>query len=358
MEIEEIENIEVIRTIAATLDIPLRDELDDTLICASLRRLAGFLCPCSSRTLITTLTESLKHLSLSDEDLQSAIEDNLEKLVVWGDLLELKDVATNDVNAKGTWLFAATPGFLVRPNGSIFLCGITPDENSPLSIFSNKIVYEGCKRFIKSSSIVDLDGTLRELGLIEFSERFWFKMPKAMSPEEFVRDMSNQLDEKGQAGQFSEMLILESNTDVSYYNGRWKKLNEQTGKFIAKRPFVYGNYTWCFIEINNGIVERLLDMPLKMGGINIRNCDGAWHLQMAIDKIRKRPQCYSVEDIEGGKTLSFYSPIPSWAERRLLAVGTFSRSNKHCLFSYFIPAADFIEEEKFIREYLWLDLKS
>ena len=80
---------------------------------------------------------------------QSASRTLLEALIIGGDLLELNQVTTDDPDAKGTWVFSAPPGFVVRPGGSIFLVGIVPDETTPLPVSLNaRVTYEGFTRVL------------------------------------------------------------------------------------------------------------------------------------------------------------------------------------------------------------------
>ena len=76
-----------------------------------------------------------------------------DKLIVTGDLLELNQVTTDDPDVKGTWLFAAPPSFVARPDGTIFLLGIATDEVTPLpaSLAAN-VVHEGVVRVFDTGS--------------------------------------------------------------------------------------------------------------------------------------------------------------------------------------------------------------
>ena len=55
---------------------------------SSLRRAAGFLCPCSGRTLLRAVVEPLRDLVDDFETLRNACDEVLEALVGHGDLLE------------------------------------------------------------------------------------------------------------------------------------------------------------------------------------------------------------------------------------------------------------------------------
>jgi hypothetical protein len=97
---------------------------NEVYLAAALRRLAGYLCPCSPKTLISTLVESHNHLTPSNEDFRERVEHAVDGLVVAGDLLELTNVSTIDESVRQTWVFAAPPAFVARPSGSVFLVGL------------------------------------------------------------------------------------------------------------------------------------------------------------------------------------------------------------------------------------------
>src|SRR5687767_1049708 len=140
MVISEIDRAQVIHIMRQTLELPHADDsvLDEILVAASIRRAAAFLCPCSQTTLINTLYASLAPIANDQETLVNILEEGINKLFIGGDLLELSDVSIGDVNAKGTWIFAAPPGFVSRPNGNIFLFGLTGEENSPIPSLSTR----------------------------------------------------------------------------------------------------------------------------------------------------------------------------------------------------------------------------
>ncbi|OQW70280.1 MAG: hypothetical protein BVN33_17660 [Proteobacteria bacterium ST_bin13] len=62
-------------------------------LAAAVRRLAGFLCPCSPRTLVRSMVESHRGLFADENSFDELVERSIEALVAIGDLLELSDVA-------------------------------------------------------------------------------------------------------------------------------------------------------------------------------------------------------------------------------------------------------------------------
>lgn len=328
-----------------------RNVADDTFLAAVIRHCAGFLCPCSAATLRTAAMESLNHLVV-DEDLVERIEEAIEGLTMGGDLLELSQVTTNDEAVRGTWLFAAPPGFVVRKEGNIFLTGVVPDQDTYLPLaLAEQIQFDGYSRVLKPFVGEDLAGELTELGLQLISQESWLKCPRAQKAEDFVSGLEAKMRSGTRSGDIPNLELLDPEQPVTYYRGRWVGLKKQSGMFVARRPQEYGSPIWCLVEVQDGEARKLLDLPLPRN--RWRGCDSAWHLQMAIDHLREVPQRYRLRRGEDGTLLDFFSPIPLWAQRRLMIIGRRVSAEK-CLISFQIPDDELEEEERFLQERLWL----
>lgn len=354
MVITEIKPDDVLAGCRQTLGLSenRQEPLDGVLITALLRRSAGIHCPCSRTTLRASLLESLKHLSQDDQRLSERVDTIIEGLIVGGDLLEVNDVATDDPEVKGTWVFTAPPSFVVRPSGSIFLLGIIPDQDAflPHSLAS-RISYEGFTRTIIPEPNEDLVTELREHGMQELSERAWLKYPTVERPEVMLKRYEHQLGLQPLSGTVEALHILDPTKPVTYYRARWIAPHNQTGTFIARRPQEFGADLWCFAELEAGSVIRILDLPLRK--TRWRGCDVAWHLQMAIDFCRQTPQRYRRQDEGKEVYLDFFSPLPQWAQRRLMILGHPCRPGQG-LMSYRLPSAEAEDEERFLQKQLWL----
>lgn len=326
--------------------------VDDTLLAALLRRSAGIHCPCSRTTLRTSLLESLQYLYPDEMSLIEHIDAIIEGLIVGGDLLELNDVTTDDPEVKGTWVFAAPPSFVVRPSGSIFLLGIVPDQDTFLpESLTSRISYEGLVRVIAPDPTENLPAKLREQGLQRLSENAWLKPPKTERPQDLLNRFKNQLAKQPSSGAVDDLKILDPVQPVNFYRRRWTTVRSQSGTFIAKRPQEFGSPIWCFVELEAGTVVRLLDLPLQKS--RWRGCDQAWHLQMAIDYCRQRPQHYGHRHDGDGVRLDFFSPLPKWSQRRLMIIGH-RVHREQSLMSYYLPTTEAATEERFLQERLWL----
>lgn len=355
MVISVVEPSDLIAELRTGLVLPPTEgsAVDIPLIAALIRRAAGILCPCSRATLASTVNDSLKHLVDDPADLGDQIEEVVESLLVGGDLLELNQVAYDDPSVKGTWVFAAPPSFVDRNNGSIFLLGITRDEQTPLpQQVAERVIYDRCYRLIRYGQGETLAQTLRELGLNELSERVWLRCPREETARTTLENFSARLMSEGPSGAIEELQLLDPDTPVNYYRGRWRPAKNQTGTFVARRPHAYGAAIWGFVSVEGGRATRFLDFPFG-GNLRWRGCDAAWHLQMAIDSCRGKPQRYRRRDVRQGAVLDFFSPLPLWAERRLAIVGT-PAERENSLLSYFVPDEQLGSEERFVQERLWL----
>lgn len=321
------------------------------LLATLIRYCAGYLCPCSAITLRRRMLESLRYL-INDTDLDAQINDAIEGLLIGGDLLELNQTTTDDPSARGTWLFAAPPSFIIRPSGNIFLTGIVPDQDTYLpNDLLERVLYEGYTRMIEPNIDEDLASKLSDLGMQKLSEKVWLKSPRHRSPEDHYMTMKNELQSTIRSGTISDLEILDPEQSITYYRGRWANVRRQSGMYVGRRPQEYGASKWCFVDIEAGEAKKLLDLPLNR--YRWRGCDAAWHLQMAIDYQREEPQQYRLSHYDDGVRVDFFSPIPIWAHRRLMIIGH-SLVPERCLMSYWIPVREAEAEVQFLQKELYL----
>ena len=326
--------------------------VDDVLLAALARRTAGIHCPCSRSTLRASLLECLQFLVSNEELPSERIDSVIEGLVVSGDLLELNDVVAEDPDAKGSWVFAASPGFVLRPSGDIFLFGIVSDQDVFLpGHLGLRLKHEGFTRVIMPEENENLVAQLSEQGLRQFSEAEWLKKPEKETPEKMLSRFEEKLRSQPPSGDIEDLKILDPEKSVNYYNGRWTAPQDHTGQFVARRPREFGAQIWCFVDMDAGGVIRLLDLPIEKSCW--RGCDEAWHLQMAIDRCRGEPQLYRRRPDAKGVRLDFFSPFPKWSQRRLEIFGSLIPRQKS-LMSYLLPRSEAETEERFLKEYLWL----
>jgi len=353
MVIEQVSREGVLKAARESLGLPMAvGPIEDALLAALLRRAAGILCPCSPSTLVASVLEALQYLVEDNNATEDKLVDLTDKLIVTGDLLELNQVTTDDPNVKSTWVFAAPPSFVLRPDGTIFLLGIVPDEVTPLpASLAARVVDEGVVRVLIPEPSDDVRPILRDLGWLELSSTTWLKAPKPETAADMRASMLRKLEEQSESGAIADLMILDSSRDPRNYSHRRVNATNQTGNYVARRPQAHGAPLWGFAALKNGTPTRFLDFPLK--GTRWRGCDVAWHLQMAIDDGRGTPQSYRLRETPSGTFLDFFSPLPLRAARRLAVLGH-PAPRENCLFTYWLPSREVSSEEEFLRERLWL----
>lgn len=351
--ITEIQRRDVLLNCRSSLGLPGNQAfLDDVLLAGLLRRCAGIQCPCSRTGLRSVLVESLDYLDDNKETLSDRLDKLIDDLIVGGDLLELAEVATDNPDVKGTWVFAAPPSFIVRPSGTIFLTGIVPDQDMFLSTsLAARLIYEGCTRSIMPESGEELTAALSAQGMQQLSEAVWLRTPNTETPENLLGHFEVRLAAQSPCGTITNLEILDPLNSVTYYRGRWTTPGKHTGKFVGRRPQEFGAPIWCFVELADGVPERLIDLPLS--GFRWRGCDASWHLQMAIDHCRGQPQRYRRRNTETTVCFDFFSPLPQWSQRRFIIFGKTCPREKSLL-AYEIPHREAENEERFLQERLWL----
>jgi hypothetical protein len=327
-------------------------EIDDAFLAALLRRAAGNECPCSRATLRAKVLEGLNGLADQPDTLAERIEEAIENLVIVGDLLELHDVATGDEEARSTWVFAAPPSYVVRPR-SVFLAGIVPDQDNFLPPFlASRVHHEGVARALYPEPSEDLAQELRDLGLIEVSEAVWLRTPRFEPPAAMLESGQRQLEAQPPAGTVRDLVLIDPATSVRFYPKRWSAPHARhKGLYVARRPQEFGSPIWCLAMVDTGEVRQILDLPPRRS--RWRGCDHAWHYQLAIDSVRGEPQVYRRRDLGEGSRFDFFSPLPQWAQRRLIIFGN-AVPRENCLFSYVVAAREADAEERFLRERVWL----
>ena len=283
-------------------------ELDHTLLADLLRYTASILCPCSRVALRAALEESLSFLSPDSSNLADRINKLIEELIVIGDLLDLSNVATDDPNVKGTWVFAAPPSFIVRRNGSIFLSGIIPDHASFLpEDLEGRVDRSHATRFIKAEPDENLVERLTTHGLNHMREDVWLKSPKYYSPDQLIKRFKNQLVTQPTCGPIIGLIILDHLKPVTYYRGRWCAPTSQSGTYLARRPQEFGAPLWSVADLVDGVPKRFIDLPPV--NYRWRGYDSALHLQLAIDYCAGHPQQYLRSATDGGTRFDFFFSI-------------------------------------------------
>lgn len=331
---------------------------DMAVLSAIVRRTAGLLCPCTKRTILKNIMQGFDGVVPGLDDLRDDIDETIDLLIAHGDLLEHNDI-TPDSPRSEVVVSRAPLAFIKRLSGACVILGVALDDRPVLpDSLQQNIQYNNFNRVIMSDATTNLSDYLLGLGFIELPYKAWSSLPPITGKDKHVEALLGQLSSSRAhtTDNIEGLKLLDPTTPIDFYPDRWVKPRDQTGHFVARRPQAYGADLWCYVELYQGKPKRFLDLPLM--GSRWRGCDEAWHLQAAIDAVRGNPQLYRIrEGTKDYRILDLFSPIPSWAQRRWVMVGT-SVLKQRCLLSYRFRSAEIGEEVSFAKEHLWMAEKT
>lgn len=334
------------------LDPAATDLTSREAVAALLRHAASFLCPCGARDIARAVRDSLRGIVDDPDEIREVIEEVLEALISYGDLVEQIPL-DSDPNEAGTLIFLGPPSYVLRQSGAALLFGVVADGVSLLpDEYTAQIEYSNHLRRLATTSALGVDEILGPSGFIKVPIETWIKTPPKESPAECLSRHEALLDAADASGEIPGLTILDPSRNVTYYPGRWVAPGDCTGRYLGRRPRRYGSDMWCWVELVNGEPTRLVDLPLA--GSVLRGCDEAWRLQAAIDASRGTPQRFAVRKAtDDSSVLDLFSPIPAWARRRWDALGEPVVPHK-CLLSYKFVDGELEEEIAFAHDWLWL----
>jgi len=312
------------------------------------RRAASVLAPCSPRVIRQRVVDGLQGLVSDDEAMGENVDSVIESLTAYGDLVELP--APEEQN-EALLLYATPPTFVETAPGVVYLLGIPLDGTDVLpSSLAARVEYRRHTRRIRFDPSEKLPALLARLGLHGLPEGLWFKPPRKQSPADLVAQYDEQLRKTSSKGDVTDLEILDTSRPVGFYKGRWRPPGKSNGRFVARREQRYGARQWCYVELRDGVSERLLD--LRSG--DLRGCDIAWHLQLALDKIAGTPQQFSAELIaDDCVAIRLFGPLPAWWLRRWDVLGVPVRTSG-CLFAYELSYAQYENDLPRLMNELWL----
>lgn len=323
------------------------------VLAESIRRAAGFRCPCPPRTLREEVERVLE--GLVNGDAADKIDDMIQQLILVGDLL---DLPVEENGRSRRMLHASPPSFVVRADEQHVLLGIPSDGQSMLSeSYRDQIEWRGAVRFFHGDP-EDVQNILVQQGLTEITSEEWLHLPALeSSPSDYIANFDQELDQAGEVtAEVSGLEILDTSKSPRFYKGRWREPRKQDdGHYVARRTRRFGANFWCYVEIREGEVYRLIDLPRLPHSEKPR--DEAWRLQAAIDARRGNPQVYRIRSENGRTVIDVFSPLPSWAERQFRVVAETTTREKGSLLSYWYED-EASSEIKLLEQYLWLEAKS
>lgn len=323
-------------------------------LAASTRRAASFMCPTTHGALVRATSEVLSGLPGFGEQTPEEIAQLIDSMIAYGDLLELPH---EDAQGRRRLLFLGPPSYVPRRTANAcLLLGIRPEGAELVSDeLLSSIEYVGHARALRAAEGQELDKLLEGEGLARLRSEQWLQSPRQSSPEDLISFCRDRLDALGQSGDL-ELQLIDPNSSVTYYRGRWRGLRtSDDGYFVARRAQAFGADLWCFVQITQGTIAKLIDLPLQSPLVPA--ADEAWRLQAAIDALAGHPQRVRVSEPEpGARQLAFFSPLPSWMQRRLDVIGVACPRSRGALFAYNLAADDADEELDFLTDQLWLSV--
>jgi hypothetical protein len=331
----------------------------DELLAQVVRRALCIMAPCATHELARAVSQSFPGVELDGESLTDRVDRIVESLIVYGDILEMRGLDDQAWSQGSSFVLRpAPPSFVARKNGSVVILGIAGEQITPLTgELESRVLYRGVLRIIPVGEGEELQGLLRDLGLLKLSEKAWLRLPAAESAAMHIASWRQQLAKEPAASPIDGLKVLDTSRSPAFYKDRWGNPEpKHSGLFVARRPQRYGADLWCLVELDKGAVRRFKDLTVP--GDRLRPFDIAWRIQAAFDAVAENPQRFRISEHDASiRVVRFYSPIPSWCERHLSIVGQKTRADR-CLVSFEIPASDLENEIKSLREALWMTEKS
>lgn len=357
MGVERLDALDVTAAAVAALglDSSAVDLAAPEALAASLRRAASFLCPTTPGALVRAVTEVTSGLPGFSEESPPQIESLLDALVSYGDLLELPVAVAGQ---RSRQIFLGPPAYVPRATDTCLLIGVRPEGASLVGEeLLGRVEHEGHVRVARAteSDTGSIGEMLGSEGLIELRPEQWLNAPRHATAEDLVASYSARLDAAGPSGDIEGVRVIDPTSRVTYYRGRWRPTRPgDLGRFVARRPQAYGADLWCFAEVVRGDVIRLIDLPVQSS--MAPGSDEAWRLQAAIDATAGHAQPLRVRNGVSREllVLDFFSPVPSWAQRRLDVVATPLLRSHGALFSYGVRRDEADEEIRFLEKMMWL----
>ncbi|CDI04327.1 hypothetical protein BN873_950010 [Candidatus Competibacter denitrificans Run_A_D11] len=339
-----------LQCVARSLGLPGPANLDNALIAQSLRRTVFIAAPCSARVACALVVDALRPLVDDPEELRMRVDDVIDSLIAMGDLLEMRSEITGETNLV---LRPAPPAFVQRRDGTFIVLGVAGDEITPSQAQDFSLLYRPSGlRTLAPPDAQPCRRILLDLGLIELPMPIWLHAPATVTAKEFVRSWVAKLPDKPHPEKIENLEVLDTSVTTSYYKRRWRPLNERhAGIFVSRRPQRYGANLWSLTEVQDGLVHRFIDIHPR--DVRFRDCDEAWRLQAALDTQAGTPQRVKVEHAGEKAVVSFTSPLPTWAVRRLSLIGE-RVTPPRALLGFALPSQNCEDELRWLEKTLWL----
>ncbi len=310
-----------------------------------LRLAATRLCPIPRAVLVAATLTALRGLEPSERWSPSDVDGDVDALVASGDLLSGVELAGDKPRSM---IYLAPPMFVRRSSGAVYVMGGFPEASSP---FRGITLSRGPFRELAPAPT---DQELADEGFTAFPIDAWMESPSAMSEAQLVQVLDDALDRSGNSGGLLELELLDPEANPAFYRGRWVPARRASGRFIARRKRKWGGRAWGYAEVVNGQGVKFRTFPVV--DTRFRGCDEAWWAIFAKDASRGTRQPVEIHRLGDITRLAVRTPLPMWAERRLLAVGAVAETRPSgALVAYDLRAVDADEEVAFLVDHLWME---
>jgi hypothetical protein len=333
------------------LDPELIDLTSTEGLAASLRRAASFMCPTSPGRLVDAVLGAVRPVSPEGSVDRDRLIEILDLLIGEGDLLELRHEAERQTRL----LYLGPPSFIKRDQGTYLLVGVRP-YGVPLvdAELAGPITRDGHTRTLHLD-----DNAVEQLarsGLRQINPERWVASPRKESAVELLQRIGTRLDAAGPSGDIEDLVVLDPATPARYYKGRWRgPVPGDSGDFVARRPQAYGADLWCTVRLADGSPQKLVEFPIDDPLVPGR--DEAWRMEMAIDAERRVPQVFRWDPARGSVSssiVSFFSPLPGFAERYLQLVGQALPDAPRALFAFRVANGAMPGLSAYLAGMLWM----
>jgi hypothetical protein len=320
-------------------------------LAALIRHTASIRCPCTERELTRTVTRLLEPLASASGALNERVSNAIDGVVSYGDLIEVSDGRGAEARQV---LALAAPSVVRISSGALLLVGLRPEGPNSLPVqVEGQITPRGYARMIEVPDSLAALSSLQSTGFVIITPDEWNDAPDVRPADQLVGKYDRLFKEGSNVGTLDGLELLTSESNVTYYRGRWREAKKHSGTFVARRSRQYGSDAWCFVKLDLGRPVGLVDLPTP--NYRYRPCDEAWHLQQALDFVSGNPQRYRLRPIADRKLVAFdfFSPVPQWAHRRWNALGE-QVEQRGALFSYLFNQEYLTQEVAFAESRMWL----